>query len=1090
MAGPEITAPGAATTATPDQPAPAAAPAPLPEPPAPAAPAVAPEPAALPETPEPPALTPSPEGDLVSAPRREAPDVGLGEVIGAGARSEAIEIDYWMMTDRRRAGYIDQAAETARELGYDWAPMQEGYGPSQNVFRSQFEDRRMTAILEARRAHPDRFVDMPVTDTEMEAALNAELKAEYEDAQATLGAAPEGFLSRTAPEFIGRMGPAATDQVNAPLALATLGTGAAANLGRLMLIEGGIAMLGEAGTLPRQFDMAERLDIEDPNVLAQLALAGTIGAAFPLGIEGARQGVRALRYGGRGTGLTDRELVKAWRSKAQGATAGARAAMNALERKFAAEDVGPAARGVDQPAELDRALEDMAEGRAPAEDIPPAAADRVETLTTPPKAEAPVSPAPDAASGAAPTSGRLEVPTPPNTRASVRNLIRDGEAGGYDVPSSYTVVPSEKPLTRMTLGEVDAWQAANQAAGAESTAAGGYQIIRATLQRAKRSLGLSDDTLFDEGTQDRLADWLLDEAGMRRYEAGEIDAGEMADQLAEVWAAFPDASGRSVYAGDGLNAARVDRQTVLGVLGGDPYSAVGRPPPRMSRVPAREVLVDPRTYQFRTEVDESGVGTALDRVSEWDELLAGDFIIHERSDGQRYIADGHHRRQLAGRLEAEGHAPIEFNAFVLREADGYSVEQVRAIAAVKNIEAGNATAIDAAKVLRVDPEMLAKLSLRNSHARDARGLMKLSDDGFDMVTNRLVREDHAAFVGELTRDPEMQEAVLRALIASSPRNMAEARQIARDAQRAGLARQEAGAQGSLFGDDFDVQETLFKERAAVLSKALTQLRNDRKVFRTLVKERDRIREAGNELTEETNAARVQTDDTALELIERLVNRAGPLDDALNAAARTARGGSTRAGVTDFLATVRGAIEGGDLARLLDGEPGGNPNARAADGGADAGARGAADAEGVRAGAASEATEAGEQTLFEGIAPITERARLEAAGNAALRGGEAEADFGLFDAGARDQMDMFGDGGRAEAGLGDAFDDPSPTAPAVMRQMDAAENDLRRALEDGLELEVPTGREIDGEAELMSAADLLADLDADADFLGALDVCKA
>ncbi|WP_417244361.1 hypothetical protein, partial [Celeribacter sp.] len=121
---------------------------------------------------------------------------------------------------------------------------------------------------------------------------------------------------------------------------------------------------------------------------------------------------------------------------------------------------------------------------------------------------------------------------------------------------------------------------------------------------------------------------------------------------------------------------------------------------------------------------------------------------------------------------------------------------------------------------------------------------------------------------------------------------------------------------------------------------------------------------------------------------------------------------------------------------------------------------------------------------------TERDREEAPGGAPMQGGAADLDFGLFDAGARDQMDMFGDSGRASTGLGDGFDDPSPTAPAVLRQMEAAENDLRRAIAEGLELEVPTGREIDGAAELLSAADLLDDLDADADFLGALDVCKA
>lgn len=55
---------------------------------------------------------------------------------------------------------------------------------------------------------------------------------------------------------------------------------------------------------------------------------------------------------------------------------------------------------------------------------------------------------------------------------------------------------------------------------------------------------------------------------------------------------------------------------------------------------------------------------------------------------------------------------------------------------------------------------------------------------------------------------------------------------------------------------------------------------------------------------------------------------------------------------------------------------------------------------------AEATNAGQQTLFDGVAPITARDRMEAAQNAPMRGGSAPADGGLFDLGARDQVDMF------------------------------------------------------------------------------------
>jgi len=1177
----------------------------------------------------------APEAFPVDAAPRMQPDVNTFDVIGAGAEQERIESDYWFLTQREQAGYHDKANAVAADLGFEVDPGQStGNSPMGAMSMEAFgyETRRMDTLRRAREANPEAFKGVPVTQEEIMADINGRLKSEWEDAGRTLQNAPDGFWSRSVPEFIGRMGPAATDEVGLPLALATVGVGTAANLGRLMLVEGGLSVIGEGATLPKRIDMADRLDIDAPNVPLQLAFAATVGAAIPLGIRGAQKGAGAAA---RGVVTTNRELVKKFRARASELTADQRAAVNAVEREIAEQDVGPAARGTDQAATTDAALDDIAAGRQPSEDIPAPDPAKVASLTTPrpaPKVEvafdlgprrpyAPDQPVidvvasavedvlgpnarvvitsgqegdlpqfgadrhitgdaadvriidgdgreinmadspevmeeisraaarrgakgigfgaeymdgrhmhidlkdPDPAQGQANTwgtggtamreelvalmNGELTVPAraPALTLdQSLRNLLRDGEGAGYDTASDFTIIAPPARLSDMTLDEIDAWQMANQQAGAESTAAGGYQIIRDTMLGLREKMGLTGSEKFTTEVQDRMADALLEEAGLSRYQAGQIDADSFADNIAGVWAALPLADGRSRYAGDGLNAAQVGRDTVMDVLGGAPYQSAGRPPPTMTRFAASGINVDPRTYQFRSDVNAEGVGTSMSRVNEWDELLAGDFIVHERLDGTRFVADGHHRRDLANRLENEGHAPIELNGFILREADGYTVEHVRAIAAVKNIEAGNATAIDAAKVLRIDPAMLEKLTLRNSHARDARGLMRLSDEGFDMVTNRLVAEPHAAFVGELTSDGQMQDAILRTLVSAKPRNLAEARQIAQDAYRAGRAKQSDGAQVSLFGDDFDITETLFKERAEVLSKALAQLRNDKRVFATLVRERDRIKEAGNETADASNAARVNTDETALALIEKLVNRAGPLDDALNDAARTARSGTVAGGIRDFLATVRSTIEGGDIGRLLDGGDGrardaATPDGRANEGAASragdgrapdgpAGREAPSEAGRQGEGRASERTDAGDQTLIDGVAPVTERDRLEAAQGAPLRGGDAASDGGLFDLGARDQDDMFApDPARASVGLGDAFDDPSPTSPAIAAQVDAADNELRRGLAEGADFFLPTGRIVDGEAEVISAEDILADLDADDNFMEILNVCK-
>lgn len=72
------------------------------------------------------------------------------------------------------------------------------------------------------------------------------------------------------------------------------------------------------------------------------------------------------------------------------------------------------------------------------------------------------------------------------------------------------------------------------------------------------------------------------------------------------------------------------------------------------------------------------------------------------------------------------------------------------------------------------------------------------------------------------------------------------------------------------------------------------------------------------------------------------------------------------------------------------------------------------AEGRSGGAIVESTAAGEQFVAPGIEPVTQRQRLEARQETPMRGGARPMDDGLFDMGARQQMDMFSDPASAEA----------------------------------------------------------------------------
>lgn len=133
--------------------------------------------------------------------------------------------------------------------------------------------------------------------------------------------------------------------------------------------------------------------------------------------------------------------------------------------------------------------------------------------------------------------------------------------------------------------------------------------------------------------------------------------------------------------------------------------------------------------------------------------------------------------------------------------------------------------------------------------------------------------------------------------------------------------------------------------------------------------------------------------------------------------------------------------------------------------------------GARAGGGEEAprnaesTAAGQQTLIDGVAPITARDRLQAAQNAPLRGGNAAADDGLFDMGSRDQTDMFSD----------------PSSPEAQKMHEITSNNMRDEIEaDGnfdVEIETPNGSTV-----TMSATDALDFLDEGDAFSARLDLC--
>ena len=182
----------------------------------------------------------------------------------------------------------------------------------------------------------------------------------------------------------------------------------------------------------------------------------------------------------------------------------------------------------------------------------------------------------------------------PATTSDLLTFIRALEAPrGYNDYERRIGLAPPQPLTQMRLREVLEWQKRVRTAGYPSTAAGGYQIIHATLKRLITTYHIDRDVLFHAKTQDRLAQYLIAECGPRPAQTDRSQHPAFANCLAGVWAALPVTSGRdrgySAYRHVAGNKALTTPATVLALLAGQkvstPLPDPKAQPPRQSPRP-------------------------------------------------------------------------------------------------------------------------------------------------------------------------------------------------------------------------------------------------------------------------------------------------------------------------------------------------------------------------------------------------------------------------------------------------------------------------------------------------------------------------
>ena len=307
---------------------------------------------------------------------------------------------------------------------------------------------------------------------------------------------------------------------------------------------------------------------------------------------------------------------------------------------------------------------------------------------------------------------------------------------------------------------------------------------------------------------------------------------------------------------------------------------------------AMDLETDAGLMQYKGGGDAEGVTERLRGVARWNPVLAEEFLVWERQDGRRIVADGHQRSGLARRLIRSGaEEHIEVNQNVFREADGWTAEAVRAQAAKKNIAQRSGDVLDTAQVFRDSPDIIDdSLPVTDDQIRQARALATLSPDAWGMVRNGLIKPGHAAVIARYSGRPETHAAIVEAMRDANPANETEARILVGQTLEAGFRTER---QQTLFGLEQKELSNL-KPKMQLVTAVVKTLRDDKRVFSLLAREAERIEAAGNSLARGENEGRARTAASAEEILIRLATRRGPVSSRLNAAAdRVANGEVTR-----------------------------------------------------------------------------------------------------------------------------------------------------------------------------------------------------
>lgn len=356
-----------------------------------------------------------------------------------------------------------------------------------------------------------------------------------------------------------------------------------------------------------------------------------------------------------------------------------------------------------------------------------------------------------------------------------------------------------------------------------------------------------------------------------------LKPGEGAKYVGRV---LPNATGKTITFGDVTFSPAKGENLDIHLGPGERGPEAGT----VAQVPVSEIHVNPSRFQFKSNVGQGGAGEELRSVQKFDPEKSGILSVwKDPADGKTYVVNGHNRLALAQRTGEK--------TVTVRYIDASNATEARTKGALINIAEGRGDAIDAAKVFRDGGFSAADLeregiSLKGEKARAGLALANLDPHLFSKVVSGDLPVERAAVIGEGVASPEDQRALFDLL---SDREKSGKRltndQVAEMIRLTNEAPKTQETQEGLFGAE-QMTRSLIPEKAEVSEFVKKRLAQDSKLFSAVGSETaaEKLAGVGNVIKAGENAKVAARTAQARALYDKLSTVAGPVNDALDAAA--------------------------------------------------------------------------------------------------------------------------------------------------------------------------------------------------------------